>query len=59
MINSQNIPNIQIWLISECSLCKETALWGFKTNELEQEASYQVLSTYCPNCGAHMKGGVK
>ena len=43
----------------ECSECKKSALYDFKVDELGHEHAVQVLSDYCPNCGAKMDGDGK
>ena len=40
----------------ECSLCKKEALWDTVADELLSPKTIQVLSDYCPHCGAKMKG---
>ncbi len=40
----------------ECSLCGEIAPEGTKYNKLGNPERIQVLSPYCPNCGADMRG---
>ena len=42
-----------------CSLCGEKALHGYYMNELYQVKDRQVLTDYCPQCGAKMKEGEK
>ena len=39
-----------------CSLCGEKALWGLYMNDLYQTKERQILSDYCPHCGAKMDG---
>ena len=41
----------------ECSACGDKALYEAYENELGQTKLRQVLSDYCPNCGAKMDGG--
>ena len=43
----------------ECSACGGKALYEFYENELGQTKLKQVLSNYCPNCGAKMDGSNK
>lgn len=40
----------------ECSLCEEIAPEGTVYDELERPLRQQILSPYCPNCGAIMDG---
>lgn len=40
-----------------CSLCDERAPLYIKADELGNEQIVQMLSQFCPNCGAKMKGG--
>ena len=40
----------------ECSLCGEIAPEGTVYDELERPLRQQMLSPYCPNCGADMRG---
>lgn len=40
----------------ECSLCGEVAPDGTVYDELERPLRQQILSPYCPNCGAKMDG---
>lgn len=42
--------------IYDCSLCNKEALWNIVADELLSPKTIQVLSDYCPNCGAKMKG---
>ena len=39
----------------ECSICGEKALDGAKVNDLGNIDRIQVLSDFCPHCGAYMK----
>lgn len=43
--------------IYRCSHCQKNALWALGSNELGNPNPAQVLSYYCPNCGAKMDGG--
>ena len=40
-----------------CSFCDERAPLYIKADELGNEQIVQMLSQFCPNCGAKMKGG--
>jgi ribosomal protein S27AE len=40
----------------ECSVCGGAALDGIKNNGLGNPESIQVLSDFCPRCGAKMDG---
>ncbi len=40
----------------ECSVCGKSALYTIKVTNLGNQYPDQVLSEYCPNCGARMKG---
>lgn len=40
----------------ECSICGGAALYGFKNNGLGNQEIIQVLSDFCPRCGAKMDG---
>ena len=40
----------------ECSVCGGAALDGIKNNGLGNPESIQVLSDFCPHCGAKMDG---
>lgn len=40
----------------ECSLCGEVAPDGTVYDELERPLRQQILSPYCPRCGAKMDG---
>ncbi len=39
-----------------CSICEKKAPRDIKVNELGHEYLTQILSPFCPNCGAKMKG---
>lgn len=40
-----------------CSVCEKGTLLRVEGNELGQPETVQALSSFCPNCGAKMKGG--
>ena len=42
-----------------CSICGRGTLLTPHINELNNMEMVQALSSYCPNCGAKMKGGAK
>lgn len=42
--------------ILQCSICNKNALYCTITDELGSERNVQVMSAYCPHCGAKMKG---
>lgn len=41
----------------ECSECKEAALYKYNYDLLLSIRWVQVMSEYCPHCGANMKNG--
>ena len=42
-----------------CSVCEKGTLLRVEGNELGQPETVQALSSFCPNCGAKMKGGAE